>query len=81
LKHRPDVPDDEVTVEYCAEHNWLIGSPETVAKKLQRVYDDVGGFGQLLVFGFDYVENPTAWHNSLRLIQEQVKPRVAHLVP
>jgi len=33
------------------------------------------------VFGFDYVENPQAWHNSLRLIQEEVKPRVAHLQP
>jgi len=81
LKHEPDVPDDDVTVEYCARHNWLVGSPTTVAKKLEQVYQDVGGFGQLLVFGFDYVENPTAWHNSLRLIQQEVKPRVAHLVP
>ncbi len=81
LKHRPDVPDDEVTVEYCAEHNWLVGSPETVAKKIQKVYDDVGGFGQLLVFGFDYADNPKAWHDSLRLIQERVKPLVKHLVP
>jgi alkanesulfonate monooxygenase SsuD/methylene tetrahydromethanopterin reductase-like flavin-dependent oxidoreductase (luciferase family) len=81
LKHDPDVPDEAVTVEYCARHNWLVGSPETVAKKLEAVYDDVGGFGCLLVFGFDYVENPAAWHNSLRLIAEEVKPRVAHLSP
>jgi len=81
LKHHPDVPDSDVTVEYCAEHNWLIGSPETVARKIEAVYNDVGGFGQLLVFGFDYVENPQAWRNSLRLIAEEVKPRTAHLVP
>ena len=81
LKHHPDVPDSDVTVEYCAEHNWLVGSPETVARKIERVYNDVGGFGQLLVFGFDYVENPRAWENSLRLIAEEVKPRVAHLKP
>jgi alkanesulfonate monooxygenase SsuD/methylene tetrahydromethanopterin reductase-like flavin-dependent oxidoreductase (luciferase family) len=81
LKHQPDVPDDDVTVEYCAEHNWLIGSPETVAKKIEKVYDDVGGFGQLLVFGFDYADNPEQWHNSLRLIQERVRPLVQHLVP
>jgi alkanesulfonate monooxygenase SsuD/methylene tetrahydromethanopterin reductase-like flavin-dependent oxidoreductase (luciferase family) len=81
LKHDPSVPDDEVTVEYCARHNWLVGSPETVAKKIEAVYDDVGGFGQLLVFGFDYVENPAAWQTSLRLIAEEVKPRTAHLVP
>ena len=81
LKHDQSVPDEDVTVEYCAHHNWLVGSPETVAKKIQQVYDEVGGFGQLLVFGFDYADNPDVWHNSLRLIQEEVRPRVAHLVP
>ena len=55
LKHDPSVPDSEVTPEYCATHNWLIGSPTTVAEKLERVYNDVGGFGNLLVFGFDYL--------------------------
>ena len=48
LKHHPDVPDSDVTVEYCAKHNWLIGSPKTVAEKLEKIYEDVGGFGQLL---------------------------------
>ena len=33
------------------------------------------------MFGFDYAENPEAWHNSLRLLAEEVLPRVAHLVP
>ncbi len=81
LKHRPDVPDSDVTVEYCAQHNWLIGSPATVAAKLARVYDDVGGFGQLLVFGFDYLENPEVWHTSMQLLMHEVMPRVAHLTP
>jgi alkanesulfonate monooxygenase SsuD/methylene tetrahydromethanopterin reductase-like flavin-dependent oxidoreductase (luciferase family) len=81
LKHSPEVPDSEVTVEYCARHNWLVGSPTTVAEKLAKVYEEVGGFGQILVFGFDYVENPGAWHNSLKLLQQEVLPRVRHLVP
>jgi len=81
LKHHPDVPDSDVTVEYCARHNWLIGSPKTVAEKIEQVYHDVGGFGQVLAFGFDYVESPEAWHNSLRLIANEVKPRLAHLKP
>lgn len=81
LKHSPEVPDTDVTVEYCARHNWLVGSPATVAEKLEKVYDEVGGFGSLLVFGFDYSENPGAWRNSLRLLAEEVMPRVAHLTP
>ena len=68
LKHDPDVADSDVTPEYCARHNWLVGSPATVAEKLERIYHEVGGFGGLLVFGFDYADNPQAWHNSLRLL-------------
>ena len=81
LKHSPDVPDSDVNAEYCARHNWVIGSPSTCVEKLERVYDEVGGFGQILVFGFDYAENPEAWHTSLGLLATEVLPRVAHLVP
>jgi alkanesulfonate monooxygenase SsuD/methylene tetrahydromethanopterin reductase-like flavin-dependent oxidoreductase (luciferase family) len=81
LKHDPNVADSDVTPEYCAKHNWLVGSPATVAEKLERIYHEAGGFGGLLVFGFDYVEQSEAWHNSLRLLMQEVAPRVAHLVP
>jgi len=79
LKHTPDTPDSDVTVEYCARHNWIIGSPATVAEKIETIYRQLGGFGTLLVFGFDYKENPQAWHNSLRLLAEEVMPRLKHL--
>jgi alkanesulfonate monooxygenase SsuD/methylene tetrahydromethanopterin reductase-like flavin-dependent oxidoreductase (luciferase family) len=52
-----------------------------VAEKLETLYDDLGGFGVLLVYCFDYVENPSAWHTSMRLLAEEVLPRVAHLTP
>ena len=81
LKHSPDVADSDVTVEYCAHHNWLIGSPATVARKLERVYNEVDGFGHLLVFGFDYIDQPEAWQHSLRLLAQEVLPKVAHLTP
>jgi alkanesulfonate monooxygenase SsuD/methylene tetrahydromethanopterin reductase-like flavin-dependent oxidoreductase (luciferase family) len=81
LKADPSMADSDVTADYCGHHNWLIGSPATVAEKLERIYHEAGGFGGLLVFGFDYVENPEAWHNSLRLLMEEVAPRVKHLTP
>jgi alkanesulfonate monooxygenase SsuD/methylene tetrahydromethanopterin reductase-like flavin-dependent oxidoreductase (luciferase family) len=81
LKHDQSVPDSDVTPEYCARHNWIIGSPSTVAEKLARIHDDVGGFGHLLVFGFDYVEHPQAWRHSLELLAKEVLPRVKHLSP
>ena len=81
LKHDQDVPNSDVTPEYCARHNWIVGSPSTVAEKIAAIYDDVGGFGELLVFGFDYSESPEAWRHSLELLAKEVLPKVKHLVP
>jgi alkanesulfonate monooxygenase SsuD/methylene tetrahydromethanopterin reductase-like flavin-dependent oxidoreductase (luciferase family) len=81
LKHDPDVQDSDVTVEYCAEHNWLVGSPKTVVEKLREVYEVTGGFGTLLMLGIDYADHPEAWYTSMRLLVEEVMPRVADLKP
>ena len=81
LKHDPSVPDSDVTPEYCARHNWLVGSPATVADKLNAVYEEVGGFGTLLVFCFDYSDNPKAWHHSMELLAKEVMPRFKGVVP
>jgi alkanesulfonate monooxygenase SsuD/methylene tetrahydromethanopterin reductase-like flavin-dependent oxidoreductase (luciferase family) len=79
LKEDPNTADADVTAEYCAEHNWLVGSPETVARKLEKVYADMGGFGHLLLFCFDYVDNPEPWRRSMELLAKEVLPRVKHL--
>ena len=81
LKHDPSVADSDITPEYCARHNWLIGSPSTVVEKIERMYDEVGGFGSLLLFCFDYSGNPEAWRESMRLLAHEVMPKVAHLSP
>ena len=79
LKADADTPDADVTVEYCAKHNWFVGSPETVADKIEQVYADVGGFGHLLQFCFDYKDDEPAWNRSMELLAKEVMPRVAHL--
>ena len=79
LKAAPDVADSDVNVEYCARHNWIVGSPATVTDKIEKIWHEVGGFGVLLVFGFDYKHKPEAWHNSLRLLKHEVLPRLKHL--
>ena len=81
LKHDESVADSDVTPEYCATHNWLIGSPATVVEKIERMYDEVGGFGHLLLFCFDYSDNPQAWRHSMELLAKEVMPKVAHLLP
>ncbi len=69
----PEMPDDEVTVEYLADHIWVVGDPDTVAEKLARLRADVGGFGVLLVIAHEW-EPEAAWVHSMTLLAEQVLP-------
>ena len=55
FKHNDEVPDDAVNIEYMADHLWLIGSPDTVAGKIRSLYQDVGGFGGLLMLVYEPV--------------------------
>ncbi|HEX7967854.1 MAG TPA: LLM class flavin-dependent oxidoreductase, partial [Stellaceae bacterium] len=81
LKHSPDVADSDVTPAYCGKHNWIVGSPRTVTERLAQIYDELGGFGCLLLFCFDYVENPRAWQHSMELLAKEVMPKLARLQP
>ena len=49
----------------------------TIANRVSLIL--VGGFGVLLVFGFDYKHKPQAWHHSLSLLKNEVLPRLKHL--
>src|SRR5262249_61122067 len=79
LNPDPAVPDSDVTVDYCARRNWIVGSPATVTEKIEQIWQEVGGFGVLLVFGFDYKHKGEAWQRSLHLLKHEVLPRLKHL--
>ncbi|MFJ8248062.1 LLM class flavin-dependent oxidoreductase [Peribacillus asahii] len=76
FKHEESVDDSEINTEYVAKHNWFVGSPETVANRIANLYERVGGFGALLVTAYDYSETPEVWKKSMRLLKEEVLPRV-----
>ena len=40
-----------------------------------------GGFGTLLTLIYDYMDDQTGWENSMRLLAQDVRPRLAELVP
>lgn len=75
MKTDLDMPDSDVTPEYLLDNLWLVGSPDDVAEKLQRLQDDLGGFGVLLVLGHEW-DPKDRWVESMRLLQEEVLPRV-----
>jgi hypothetical protein len=45
------------------------------------MYDDIGGFGCLLVLTFDHLEDRDGWANSQRLLAEEVMPHFAAMQP
>jgi alkanesulfonate monooxygenase SsuD/methylene tetrahydromethanopterin reductase-like flavin-dependent oxidoreductase (luciferase family) len=77
LKHDPEVPDSDVTVEYCARHCWMIGSPVSVAEQIQAMQDAAGGFGVLHVLCMDHLDEMQSWRNSLAAIAHDVLPRLS----
>jgi len=77
-KLSPAMPDEDVTVDYLMEHVWLVGDPAECAEKIHQLHEESGGFGTLLSITTD--SDDAGWdHESLRLLMEQVAPRVAHL--
>jgi alkanesulfonate monooxygenase SsuD/methylene tetrahydromethanopterin reductase-like flavin-dependent oxidoreductase (luciferase family) len=74
----PAMPDEAVTLEYLAEHVWIVGDVDEVTEKLRRLYATVGGFGTLLVIGHEW-EPADGWRRSMMLLAKEVLPRLADL--
>jgi len=77
IKRDPREPDSDLDVDYLVEHNWLVGSPATVTEKLQQLQHETGGFGTLLVVLYDMSGEQERWEESLRLLAEEVAPKIA----
>jgi alkanesulfonate monooxygenase SsuD/methylene tetrahydromethanopterin reductase-like flavin-dependent oxidoreductase (luciferase family) len=75
VKDDPDLPDSALTLDLLCD-GWLVGSVETVTRKLLELQEQLGGFGTLLALGMDYSERPEAWFESMRLLAEEVAPNV-----
>ena len=71
----------ELTLEWMVDNFFLIGSPDTVVDKITRLNDELGGFGALLSFTFDYSEDPEPYRRNLELLGREVAPRIASLGP
>jgi alkanesulfonate monooxygenase SsuD/methylene tetrahydromethanopterin reductase-like flavin-dependent oxidoreductase (luciferase family) len=71
----PSMPDDAVTPEYLAENLWIVGDAAEVTAKLRKLYDDVGGFGTLLVIGHEW-RRDDKWHKSMQRLANEAIPKL-----
>jgi alkanesulfonate monooxygenase SsuD/methylene tetrahydromethanopterin reductase-like flavin-dependent oxidoreductase (luciferase family) len=73
---------DDLTFEYMRETGYYwIGSPDSIAETIAEYYDASGGFGMLLIFAGLPLASPAKIARSMRLLMEEVAPRLARLDP
>ncbi len=78
FKFDKSMPDSGVTIDYMIENQWIVGSPDDVTEKIKELYDYVEGFGCLLVMGHEW-KPKDKWQKSMRLLVEEVMPRLKGL--
>jgi len=73
---------DDVTFDFMADAGYYwVGSPDTVYEQIKQYFEDSGGFGTLLVTaGLDHAA-PDKIARSMRLLMEEVAPRLVDLDP
>lgn len=66
----------EVPIEFLAKEKWLVGTPDTILKKLERDVEVSGGFGTIIAFTYDYMDRPEAYKRNFELLQAEVLPAI-----
>ena len=75
FKSRPDMRDDEVTVDTLIEQRTIFGSPKTVLAELMALRRMAGPFGTLLLSAIDWSGPNAAWEReSLSRLAQEVMP-------
>lgn len=76
----PGMSADDITLEWLVDEFFLVGSPETVERKIRKLWDETGGFGALVSSVHDYTDQPDHMRRSLELLGTDVKTRVKDLI-
>ncbi|MBD1551511.1 LLM class flavin-dependent oxidoreductase [Pseudomonas typographi] len=66
----------DVDLEWLVDNVFIVGSPDTVAEKINTLFAKAGGWGTLQVEAHDYVDDPSPWFKSLELISREVAPKI-----
>jgi alkanesulfonate monooxygenase SsuD/methylene tetrahydromethanopterin reductase-like flavin-dependent oxidoreductase (luciferase family) len=75
FKTRPDMADDEVTVDHCIKEMVIFGDSKSVAEQLMDFSEKVGPFGTLMTTFHEW-DNEALWRRSMELVAQQVMPQL-----
>ena len=79
LKRELEMSDDELTSQYMLDNFWIVGDPDECTRQLRQLYEDVGGFGTLLLVCHDWGKDQKKWYHSLELMAKEVLPALQDL--
>ncbi len=74
LKADLDVPDEEVTAQYCIDNIVIAGSVKTVVERLVEFREYVGPFETLVISQHDWVHK-SLWRRHMELMATEGMPR------
>ncbi len=75
LKHDPDMPDEDVTLEYLLKTLCIIGDRDECLRQLQLLWDKTGGFGTLLMIAHDW-DDKAKWLRCMETLATEVVPEL-----
>ena len=76
FKPERSIPDEQVNASACIDWIVMRGTVGSVVDQLVAMIDETGPFRELLLTHKDWVDDPTIHKNSMRLMSEEVLPRV-----
>jgi alkanesulfonate monooxygenase SsuD/methylene tetrahydromethanopterin reductase-like flavin-dependent oxidoreductase (luciferase family) len=75
FKSRPDMPDEQVTLDYVIDNIVIRGTVNAVVDRILAMHERIGDFGTLLYCGKDWTD-PALGRRSMELMAEKVMPAV-----
>lgn len=75
FKNRPDMPDEQVTLDYVLDNIVIRGTVNEVVDRILAMHEVVGDFGTLLYCGKDWTDVGLS-RRSMELMAEKVMPAV-----
>ncbi|MEM7539639.1 MAG: LLM class flavin-dependent oxidoreductase [Chloroflexota bacterium] len=78
LKDDPNMPDEDVTVEYILKNLCIVGDKQTCLERLHELWERTGGFGTFLMVAHDW-DDQAKWVKSMDMLAKEMIPAMPTL--
>ncbi len=72
-KRDPEMSDTDCNLDYLMKEQIIAGDPGEVLRRLLELWQETGGFGQLILMGYDW-DDKARWLHSMELFAKELMP-------